>query len=131
MHYLLWNNGAPPCNFQRQDSKKYIGLKNWLLNFCYNYHKLMWNLYLLLFRPNASVDYMICLPAHGAVIGAWFGAWPMPLDWERPWQVIFLPLLTAIFCLKWSILVSFLTNFSVGFWDQAVFSNIFVEHFEN
>ncbi|KAJ0007188.1 hypothetical protein Pint_30405 [Pistacia integerrima] len=29
---------------------------------------------------------MICLPAHGAVIGAWFGAWPMPLDWERPWQ---------------------------------------------
>ncbi|GAY49488.1 hypothetical protein WN944_022671 [Citrus x changshan-huyou] len=37
-------------------------------------------------KPNASVDYMICLPAHGAVIGAWFGAWPMPLDWERPWQ---------------------------------------------
>ncbi|XP_071731825.1 uncharacterized protein [Rutidosis leptorrhynchoides] len=33
-----------------------------------------------------SVDYMICLPAHGAVIGAWFGAWPMPLDWERAWQ---------------------------------------------
>nr|GEZ98130.1 phosphatidylinositol-glycan biosynthesis class F protein-like [Tanacetum cinerariifolium] len=33
-----------------------------------------------------SVDYMICLPAHGAVIGAWFGAWPMPLDWERTWQ---------------------------------------------
>ncbi|KAM1196763.1 hypothetical protein ACFX2I_008450 [Malus domestica] len=32
------------------------------------------------------VDYMICLPAHGAVIGAWFGAFPMPLDWERPWQ---------------------------------------------
>ncbi|KAG2268536.1 hypothetical protein Bca52824_063091, partial [Brassica carinata] len=18
--------------------------------------------------------------------GGWFGAWPMPLDWERPWQ---------------------------------------------
>lgn len=30
---------------------------------------------------------MISLPAHGAVIGAWFGAWPMPLDWESPWQV--------------------------------------------
>lgn len=30
---------------------------------------------------------MISLPAYGAVIGAWFGAWPMPLDWERPWQV--------------------------------------------
>ncbi|XP_031261115.1 phosphatidylinositol-glycan biosynthesis class F protein-like [Pistacia vera] len=37
-------------------------------------------------KPNGSVDYMICLPVHGAVIGAWFGAWPMPLDWERPWQ---------------------------------------------
>ncbi|KAG5572547.1 hypothetical protein H5410_062313 [Solanum commersonii] len=32
------------------------------------------------------IDYMIRLPAYGAVIGAWFGAWPMPLDWERPWQ---------------------------------------------
>lgn len=32
------------------------------------------------------VDYMISAPSHGAVIGAWLGAWPMPLDWERPWQ---------------------------------------------
>eukprot|EP01018_Ginkgo_biloba_P016947 Gb_26989 [translate_table: standard] len=30
-----------------------------------------------------GVDYAVCLPAYGAVIGAWFGAWPMPLDWER------------------------------------------------
>ncbi|KAB2631648.1 hypothetical protein D8674_009167 [Pyrus ussuriensis x Pyrus communis] len=37
-------------------------------------------------KPIEPVDYMICLPAHGAVIGAWFGAFPMPLDWERPWQ---------------------------------------------
>ncbi|KAF5932522.1 hypothetical protein HYC85_028693 [Camellia sinensis] len=37
-------------------------------------------------KPSGSIDYMVCLPAHGAVIGAWFGAWPMPLDWERPWQ---------------------------------------------
>uniref|UniRef100_A0A803QGR0 Phosphatidylinositol-glycan biosynthesis class F protein n=1 Tax=Cannabis sativa TaxID=3483 RepID=A0A803QGR0_CANSA len=37
-------------------------------------------------KPVGTIDYMICLPAHGAVIGAWFGAWPMPLDWERPWQ---------------------------------------------
>lgn len=37
-------------------------------------------------KPVGSVDIIICLPAHGAVIGAWFGAWPMPLDWERPWQ---------------------------------------------
>ncbi|KAF3450997.1 hypothetical protein FNV43_RR07086 [Rhamnella rubrinervis] len=37
-------------------------------------------------KPVEIVDYMISLPAHGAIIGAWFGAWPMPLDWERPWQ---------------------------------------------
>ncbi|XP_057810375.1 uncharacterized protein LOC131024853 isoform X1 [Salvia miltiorrhiza] len=37
-------------------------------------------------KPMRPVDFIICLPAHGAIIGAWFGAWPMPLDWERPWQ---------------------------------------------
>ncbi|PIN11995.1 hypothetical protein CDL12_15398 [Handroanthus impetiginosus] len=37
-------------------------------------------------KPIGSTDLMICLPAHGAIIGAWFGAWPMPLDWERQWQ---------------------------------------------
>ncbi|OAY37026.1 uncharacterized protein C1450.15 [Manihot esculenta] len=37
-------------------------------------------------KPNEPLEYMICIPAHGAVIGAWLGAWPMPLDWERPWQ---------------------------------------------
>ncbi|XP_031504828.1 uncharacterized protein LOC116267297 [Nymphaea colorata] len=38
------------------------------------------------FKPSSDVDYTVCLPAHGAILGAWFGAWPMPLDWERPWQ---------------------------------------------
>ncbi|KAK4773502.1 hypothetical protein SAY87_028521 [Trapa incisa] len=37
-------------------------------------------------KPVWFLDYMVCLPAHGAIVGAWFGAWPMPLDWERPWQ---------------------------------------------
>ncbi|XP_010537856.1 PREDICTED: uncharacterized protein LOC104812419 isoform X2 [Tarenaya hassleriana] len=37
-------------------------------------------------KPTASREYMIVVPAYGAIIGAWFGAWPMPLDWERPWQ---------------------------------------------
>ncbi|CAI0441036.1 unnamed protein product [Linum tenue] len=37
-------------------------------------------------EPNDLLEYMLCIPAHGAVIGAWLGAWPMPLDWERPWQ---------------------------------------------
>nr|GLL21416.1 phosphatidylinositol-glycan biosynthesis class F protein [Ipomoea trifida] len=38
-------------------------------------------------KPAKNIDYMVFFPAHGAIIGAWFGAWPMPLDWERPWQV--------------------------------------------
>ncbi|XP_010532077.1 PREDICTED: phosphatidylinositol-glycan biosynthesis class F protein-like [Tarenaya hassleriana] len=37
-------------------------------------------------KPTSNRDYMITVPAYGAIIGAWFGAWPMPLDWERPWQ---------------------------------------------
>ncbi|KAK2651762.1 hypothetical protein Ddye_011618 [Dipteronia dyeriana] len=37
-------------------------------------------------KPNRTIEYMICIPAHTAIIGAWFGAWPMPLDWEKPWQ---------------------------------------------
>ncbi|XP_030546903.1 uncharacterized protein C1450.15 [Rhodamnia argentea] len=48
-----------------------------------------WNSWQRIFactKPVSSMDFMICLPAHGAIIGAWFGAWPMPLDWERPWQ---------------------------------------------
>ncbi|KAG7591855.1 GPI biosynthesis protein Pig-F [Arabidopsis thaliana x Arabidopsis arenosa] len=37
-------------------------------------------------KPTGNVEYMILIPAYGAIIGGWFGAWPMPLDWERPWQ---------------------------------------------
>ncbi|KAL0799643.1 hypothetical protein Bca101_054818 [Brassica carinata] len=37
-------------------------------------------------KPSGNVEYMIFIPAYGAIIGGWFGAWPMPLDWERPWQ---------------------------------------------
>lgn len=38
-------------------------------------------------RPRGGLERAVCIPAHGAVIGAWVGAFPMPLDWERPWQV--------------------------------------------
>ncbi|CAN8312288.1 unnamed protein product [Cochlearia groenlandica] len=37
-------------------------------------------------KPSGNIEYMIVIPAYGAIIGGWFGAWPMPLDWERPWQ---------------------------------------------
>ncbi|XP_047251212.1 phosphatidylinositol-glycan biosynthesis class F protein-like [Capsicum annuum] len=41
-------------------------------------------------KANESTDYMISLPTHGVVSGVWFGAWPMALDWESPWQVCYL-----------------------------------------
>ncbi|RID51881.1 hypothetical protein BRARA_H02517 [Brassica rapa] len=37
-------------------------------------------------KPTGNIEYMIVIPAYGAIVGGWFGAWPMPLDWERPWQ---------------------------------------------
>ncbi|KAL1221013.1 hypothetical protein V5N11_012278 [Cardamine amara subsp. amara] len=39
-------------------------------------------------KPTGNIEYMIVIPAYGAIIGGWFGAWPMPLDWERPWQTM-------------------------------------------
>lgn len=48
-------------------------------------------------RPKGGLERAVCIPAHGAVIGAWVGAFPMPLDWERPWQVnvIFLKIIST------------------------------------
>lgn len=40
------------------------------------------------YRPKQATDCLVSLPAQGAIVGAWLGAWPMPLDWEMPWQVI-------------------------------------------
>ena len=31
-------------------------------------------------------EFLYC-NAMGALIGAWFGAFPIPLDWDRPWQI--------------------------------------------
>ncbi|XP_020578095.1 phosphatidylinositol-glycan biosynthesis class F protein [Phalaenopsis equestris] len=45
-----------------------------------------WHRILAHFKPEESLDALVSLPAYGSVIGAWIGAWPMPLDWERPWQ---------------------------------------------
>ncbi|XP_071711785.1 PIGF/3-ketodihydrosphingosine reductase fusion protein-like isoform X1 [Rutidosis leptorrhynchoides] len=66
-------------------------------------------------KPIESIDYMICLPAHGAIIGAWFGAWPMPLDWERAWQ-------------EWPISVTYgaIIGYLVGL--LASFSSVLFHH---
>ncbi|XP_078448457.1 phosphatidylinositol-glycan biosynthesis class F-like protein [Wolffia australiana] len=52
----------------------------------FGFSKKDWMRILALSKLVGPLDYMVSLPAHGAIIGAWFGAWPMPLDWERPWQ---------------------------------------------
>ncbi|KAG0501280.1 hypothetical protein HPP92_001352 [Vanilla planifolia] len=45
-----------------------------------------WHHILAHFRQDEPLNALVSLPAYGSVVGAWLGAWPMPLDWERPWQ---------------------------------------------
>ncbi|GAA6061403.1 hypothetical protein JCM10212_004461 [Sporobolomyces blumeae] len=37
--------------------------------------------------PNDDLELALLAPALGAILGAWLGAIPVPLDWDRPWQV--------------------------------------------
>ncbi|KAK3266236.1 hypothetical protein CYMTET_25125, partial [Cymbomonas tetramitiformis] len=37
--------------------------------------------------PESLPEIAVCIPGHGAILGAWLGAWVIPLDWDRPWQV--------------------------------------------
>ncbi|CAN0922805.1 Phosphatidylinositol-glycan biosynthesis class F protein [Linum grandiflorum] len=67
-----------------------------------------WQRLLACTKPNGSLEYMLCIPAHGAVIGAWLGAWPMPLDWERPWQ-------EWPICVTYGSLVGYLVGMVVSF----------------
>ncbi|CAI5462246.1 unnamed protein product [Closterium sp. Yama58-4] len=50
-------------------------------------HTHLWRSVLLQFSPASLPEACVVTSAHGAVVGAWIGAWPMPLDWEQPWQV--------------------------------------------
>ncbi|CAL9156287.1 unnamed protein product [Musa hybrid cultivar] len=72
-----------------------------------------WQRILAYSKPKEGVDCVISLPAQGAVIGAWLGAWPMPLDWERPWQ-------------EWPICVTYgaISGYSVGMFSSAVFVHL-------
>lgn len=38
-------------------------------------------------RPANDLEFALFAPAVGAVTGCWSGAVPIPLDWDRPWQV--------------------------------------------
>merc|ERR1712216_611067 len=33
-----------------------------------------------------AAEFQFWIPAAAAVVGAWVGAFPIPLDWDRPWQ---------------------------------------------
>lgn len=37
-------------------------------------------------EPRDVVEVFISVPAIGSIMGSWFGAIPIPLDWDRPWQ---------------------------------------------
>lgn len=38
-------------------------------------------------RPANDVELALLVPAIGTLVGCWLGAVPIPLDWDRPWQV--------------------------------------------
>eukprot|EP00850_Spirogloea_muscicola_P017720 SM000155S01649 [mRNA] locus=s155:132130:141845:+ [translate_table: standard] len=40
----------------------------------------------LAFEPQNAREGLAIAPALGATVGCWVGAWPMPLDWDKPWQ---------------------------------------------
>eukprot|EP00850_Spirogloea_muscicola_P013343 SM000090S24305 [mRNA] locus=s90:151377:160912:- [translate_table: standard] len=40
----------------------------------------------LAFEPWNERERVAIALALGTTVGCWFGAWPMPLDWDKPWQ---------------------------------------------
>ncbi|WVQ75158.1 hypothetical protein IAR50_004767 [Cryptococcus sp. DSM 104548] len=38
------------------------------------------------FKPETPLERALVYPAVGTLTGAWIGALPIPLDWDRPWQ---------------------------------------------
>ncbi|GAA5892763.1 hypothetical protein JCM8208_004083 [Rhodotorula glutinis] len=38
------------------------------------------------FTPTDDLELALFAPALGTLVGAWLGAVPIPLDWDRPWQ---------------------------------------------
>ncbi|MBW0487664.1 hypothetical protein O181_027379 [Austropuccinia psidii MF-1] len=37
-------------------------------------------------QPKNELELALLCPAFGACLGCWLGAFPIPLDWDRPWQ---------------------------------------------
>jgi hypothetical protein len=38
-------------------------------------------------RPALETETIVFIPTISTLAGAWLGAFPIPLDWDRPWQV--------------------------------------------
>ena len=48
--------------------------------------------------PRSSAERHLLYAGAGAVLGAWVGAFPIALDWDRPWQVCLLGSLCGCLC---------------------------------
>ncbi|RDD46493.1 Phosphatidylinositol-glycan biosynthesis class F protein [Trichoplax sp. H2] len=47
----------------------------------------LWIRVLILHRPLSTIEAMVMFTSYGGILGAWLGAFTIPLDWDRPWQV--------------------------------------------
>ncbi|ANM58544.1 phosphatidylinositol-glycan biosynthesis class F-like protein [Arabidopsis thaliana] len=82
--YSLFRRNPEKCSYFRAVGRSLVGLiaatavlgASWI-----DWHRIFASL-----KPIGIIEHMLLVPAYGAIIGGWFGAWPMPLDWERPWQ---------------------------------------------
>lgn len=37
-------------------------------------------------KPELGLECCVWITTSSSIVGAWFGAFPIPLDWDRPWQ---------------------------------------------
>ncbi|WWC92410.1 uncharacterized protein L201_007367 [Kwoniella dendrophila CBS 6074] len=69
--------------------------------------------------PESPIERALVYPVIGTIIGAWCGAIPIPLDWDRPWQSY--PLTPAV-----SSILGFIAG---GFasWLHSALEDTFIE----
>mmetsp|Transcript_20949 Transcript_20949/g.39833 ORF Transcript_20949/g.39833 Transcript_20949/m.39833 type:complete len:228 (+) Transcript_20949:300-983(+) len=51
------------------------------------WHSNVWRTLYAKSAPTTCTEIALCVPPHFTLLGAWIGAWPVPLDWDRDWQV--------------------------------------------
>ncbi|XP_074574382.1 uncharacterized protein LOC141830836 isoform X3 [Curcuma longa] len=83
----------------------------------FGWSRMDWQRILANSKPKQAIDCLVSLPAQGAIVGAWLGAWPMPLDWEMPWQ-------------EWPICVTYgaIAGYIVGMILSTVFVHVMKNH---